>query len=200
MLLSYNNYPYSAYACEDGVKHLIGDSKSIFFNHDKFEYALDEKAEYLETFKTRESAFNFAKSLDIPFCIRFNDNISIIFKKGVFKSVFINEQYNRYSKEIEFCVFIITRIKGKIRDSYYDERSIILKESCTYNCIICNKKDILDYESSIIVFDIENKFRSECVCDECAENTLKYKHRYLSCNHLNKDKVLINLLSIMDQQ
>ena len=190
MLLKYNSHPFSAYACEDGIKHLIGNSKSVIFNKDKFKDVADEvKCESIASFPTLDEAREFAQKLNLE--VVENDNIYYLTDlREKYNKDFINIKgnFNIYSGETyEYEVFLFKKVVGRIRNSNYDEKSLLVENCVSSKCVLCDN----DEDNLIVVFETSNGFRSEAICREC------YNKRYPSHNvssYIDKDKLLIDIL------
>ena len=193
MLLSYNNYPYSAYACKNGIKHLIGNSKSIKFNMNKFlDSAFGVKSDYLKSFKSEKEALEFIDKTGIKTLIK--SNFIKSWDKISDRRLVLQNEFDYKTKEyLRSNVYIENRVLDKERDAKKDEKAILIRFCIDSECLLCKKE--LSYSSSKnIVFDIENGFRSEAFCEDCLPRIYNGRTEFFNSIYIDKNKILIDIL------
>lgn len=164
-----NNYPYSAWSTKDGIIQLIGKSLSITFNQEKFDkYADDIQSYFLFSSRDKDLVYKKAKVLSAICGLEIveHKNSHWYYHKNA-SHIKIYEELHIWNKSISYKLEYVTPMIGKIRDSYLDERKMLIQECCDVSCVICGKQVEYDSFESIVLFELEKGFRSEGCCKEC---------------------------------
>lgn len=160
----YNCGSYSSYACINSVKELIGNSKSVMFNFDKFAESRNiTVSKNIPLYNKEEKELFIKKYIDT--------GLADVVNCGQI----LDTKTLKYLAVIEDgCATVFANAVGRVRmRGLVDDRSEIVAQCSDYFCLLCEKQRSEDdryYSREIFVFGEDGRNRSECICEDCQES------------------------------
>lgn len=194
MLLSLPRYPHMPMACKDGVKHLIGNSKSVAFNYPKF---LKESSinyiRVISTFKDIDDANTFVDKFMLENAEYLSSDNNYEYFKYVYETGAKHIIIDKNFIEMFDVLLISGAVKGD-RDVNRDIKISLVKYCIDAYCILCKEDILSNQHMNTITFGIGENFRTECLCNSCVKKVESSTNRNSKSSYFNKNLALIEIL------